>query len=702
MSNVVSERTFKKRDFSGLGFIDYALMSVGTALAVWSAGMAIGQESIALFSSSLVIAGTAISFLVRTLSRGRNWTAADSVLYPAAGISAAVFSTFLQSIMPEGGFPKDLFAAGWLSWMLILGSFVTWRDATLLFQAVPAIALFGLVGCYDTYRSVVILFFLFLVCLTTFFARAHGRQMLREAVLSGYFALGLAPGTPPPTPDITPGLIDKLRDRPWRWVAGPGWALGSALIIVFLSLLGAPVIQNSMQGVAGFVRVNAPRIQPPPSTLPPALANALQSVTVASGPILVSERPALTIQMDRPRFMRGATYDQYTGHGWSRMIQPITQTEPENGPNAISKAVDLISQQNYRRFEWELKPLQLLRSIPLPGEPLELQNALGGFSTRPDGVIQFSNTNAISFAGVSAEYDPGATIRDAVQEPDVLLGSVRSTERIPASVADLARQAAAGKSTDYEKARAIEQAIADRVRYSLNAPACPEGLDPVEHTLFTSHVGYCDVYATSMVLMARSVGIPARYATGFIVRENSQLGDHSYVVEERDAHAWAELLFQDVGWVIFDPTELAVPLEGEEVGGASDTRPWYRKPLAEKLLNGGILLVFLAAVGWSWRSYAHARAHPNYDGEWENQYLAFAKLLSKVSGSRRMPGMSATEYLRSAVPKLGAAAPLGEEISKEFEAGFYSNIPPDGSSIQRMRGKIADLKATLKGRARGV
>src|SRR5687768_11650444 len=94
----------KKRDFSGLGLIDYSLMSIGTALACWSAGMAIAQPQIGIFSASLVLAGTVFSYLMRVLGRGRKWLIVDGLLYAATGIGTFIFSASLQRLMPEGGF----------------------------------------------------------------------------------------------------------------------------------------------------------------------------------------------------------------------------------------------------------------------------------------------------------------------------------------------------------------------------------------------------------------------------------------------------------------------------------------------------------------------------------------------------------------------------------------------------------------------
>ena len=55
-----------------------------------------------------------------------------------------------------------------------------------------------------------------------------------------------------------------------------------------------------------------------------------------------------------------------------------------------------------------------------------------------------------------------------------------------------------------------------RRKYSLDAPLAPQGVDVVDDFLFHSKVGWCEQIASSLVVMARSVGIPARLATGFV------------------------------------------------------------------------------------------------------------------------------------------------------------------------------------------
>jgi hypothetical protein len=74
----------------------------------------------------------------------------------------------------------------------------------------------------------------------------------------------------------------------------------------------------------------------------------------------------------------------------------------------------------------------------------------------------------------------------------------------------------------------------------------------VDQFLFEEKEGYCTYFATSMVVLARSIGIPARYAEGFVLP--TQKEGSNFVVTNEHAHAWPELYFEGIGWISFEPT----------------------------------------------------------------------------------------------------------------------------------------------------
>jgi len=107
------------------------------------------------------------------------------------------------------------------------------------------------------------------------------------------------------------------------------------------------------------------------------------------------------------------------------------------------------------------------------------------------------------------------------------------------------------------RARAIESYLRTNFRYSLRGPSRFSS-DPVSEFLFRRREGHCELFAGSMVLLLRSIGIPARMVAGYY---GGTLSPSETVlhVRQANAHAWVEVwLGPDAGWVTFDPT----PAEG--------------------------------------------------------------------------------------------------------------------------------------------
>jgi transglutaminase-like putative cysteine protease len=106
--------------------------------------------------------------------------------------------------------------------------------------------------------------------------------------------------------------------------------------------------------------------------------------------------------------------------------------------------------------------------------------------------------------------------------------------------------------TDYDKAMAIKRYLAG-ISYIEAGTSPPSGVDGVDYFLATARTGNCTNFASAMVVMLRSAGVPARFATGYIVRELSDNGKMA-VVRAKDYHAWPEVYFPGYGWVEFEPT----------------------------------------------------------------------------------------------------------------------------------------------------
>lgn len=125
-------------------------------------------------------------------------------------------------------------------------------------------------------------------------------------------------------------------------------------------------------------------------------------------------------------------------------------------------------------------------------------------------------------------------------------------ENLPERVTLLAQRITASEISPYNQARAIENYLR-QIPYNLDLPAPPTHEDVVNYFLFTQREGYCDYYASAMVVLARSAGLPARLVTGY-ASGTYDYRSGRWVITEADAHSWAEVYLADAGWVEFEPT----------------------------------------------------------------------------------------------------------------------------------------------------
>ncbi|WP_157065523.1 transglutaminase domain-containing protein [Thermococcus celericrescens] len=143
------------------------------------------------------------------------------------------------------------------------------------------------------------------------------------------------------------------------------------------------------------------------------------------------------------------------------------------------------------------------------------------------------------------------------------------TPNVSGRVLELARNITAGIEGDYPKARAIEGYLRTHYEFDMNAPPAPEGIDPLEWFLFHSRRGVCIDFNTAFVVLARLNGIPARLVTGYLIKETPA----EQAVHPIQAHAWAEVPFEGIGWVTFDATAPAGGQGNGTVGVSESQKP---------------------------------------------------------------------------------------------------------------------------------
>ena len=131
---------------------------------------------------------------------------------------------------------------------------------------------------------------------------------------------------------------------------------------------------------------------------------------------------------------------------------------------------------------------------------------------------------------------------------------------LPQRVRNLAAQITAGAPTPYDKAKAIESHLKNTYAYNLGIDPPPYDADGVDFFLFEQQEGYSEYFGSAMTVLLRSVGIPARLATGYTV--GNRVPDHEiYIVADSHSHAWSEAFFPGYGWISFEPTPgAAIPI----------------------------------------------------------------------------------------------------------------------------------------------
>lgn len=220
-----------------------------------------------------------------------------------------------------------------------------------------------------------------------------------------------------------------------------------------------------------------------------------------------------------------------------------------------------------RAVDWERR--LVLSSIPGTGRVRVWRSDLGiPVLPLPLGTVavQVSAPQVRVSAGGTLSLDGGRNAAleyelDRVLEPVPLARDLTERDRGILTKAELSEEAQAigrramGAGSILERVRRLETYLAENYEYSTVAVARPANRE-VEDFLLRERRGYCEYFASAMVLLLRAEGIPARLVSGFLGAEYSALGDQ-YVVRQENAHAWVEAWIEGQGWRTFDPTPVA-------------------------------------------------------------------------------------------------------------------------------------------------
>lgn len=252
-----------------------------------------------------------------------------------------------------------------------------------------------------------------------------------------------------------------------------------------------------------------------------------------------------------------------------------------------------------------------------------------------------------------------------------------------------------------QKVRAISKYLRDNCLYSLQAPTVPPTSDATAFFLSESRVGACDMFASSMALLLREAGVPARVTTGFLdpmspdSLAESPNGRSVKILRERDAHAWVEYYVPSFGWLSVDPTQNTRELPPTIAGQLAEIVNLFKLELPPILLILPLMGVGLIVVGTLWqRRGSESSPAGSQRQRIENAYNTAIKILR-----RRVPyalHMSPAEYetrvTQSHLPL--AAKQEFSALTHLYLAARYG--PISSSSGVGVDECLARLKAALK------
>ncbi|HEU4427268.1 MAG TPA: DUF3488 and transglutaminase-like domain-containing protein [Myxococcota bacterium] len=288
-----------------------------------------------------------------------------------------------------------------------------------------------------------------------------------------------------------------------------------------------------------------------------------------------------SVQPATARYWRGLAFDHFDGRRWSIgtfLPEPIAG-DPEigidlGGPRKGERLVQRITRE-------PVNPGVVFAA----GQPTLLRGAIGRLVRDANGsLIAYATADKRAIYQVVTRHLAPDLASDRAEEPRLSEGRYLQLPALDPRAVALAREITAGAESDASRAAALERWLREHGRYTDAPPTIAEGRAPIEQFLLDRTEGHCEYFASALVVMLRSLGIPARVVNGYAGGHENTLGGF-VEVSQSDAHAWVEVHYDRAGWVAYDPTpadlRLASSAALREMSGISDLASalelwWFR------------------------------------------------------------------------------------------------------------------------------
>jgi protein-glutamine gamma-glutamyltransferase len=471
-----------------------------------------------------------------------------------------------------------------------------------------------------------------------------------------------------PAPTVAIRVAFQTRAGSGGAVSQPGKLAGDSGSAAELSKAGSPASKIGVGGYLGFA-----------GRLDTAIRGKLGHTVV------------MRVRAQRPSYWVGETYDRWDGQSWSATAES-PQILQSGSPFVLPGAYGAVS-----------------------GGQADLQTFYVTTST-PDLVFHAETASQVWLPTSSAFYYNDGTVVSPIglgkgtiytvesqvttaspaelrQDPPGLVpgdGQQHLYTELPhpyPQVAGLAQSITRGDTSTYAKVESLIAWMGANTRYSTDIPPLPAGEDTVNEFLFGNRTGYCEQISTSLAVMLRTLGIPAREAVGYVPGPYNPVTD-LYEIQAQDAHAWVQVWFPGYGWQSFDPTAVvpdANPSPGatalRDVGRAFSHIPFV--PLSAVL---AVAVAVVATLRWRRRRPA----------TWAHDVARRMERAGRRAGRPRGVGETIGEY-GAALDALSGPSGPWRRLGEAVESSAYGGCEPDEDSRRLMLAEARRSRVPRRG-----
>jgi transglutaminase-like putative cysteine protease len=417
----------------------------------------------------------------------------------------------------------------------------------------------------------------------------------------------------------------------------------------------------------------------------------------------LGDAPVMYVRTGAPAYWRGLVFDRYQGGSWTASNPSYVTFQPYVPPRFLPPAPP----NNLGTFVQTFRVARTLPGVISAAYPIQSlyapvaalrEDAYGTFRT-PDVLRPGQTYSVVSFL-------PNLSVEELRRDQNTGTPPDGNGEYIDSSaLSERARQLAADAVKDaggdeIDIVMALANYLQKNYRYSLELGHVPPGLDPVDWFLFDAKIGYCEQFATAATLMLRSLGIPARLATGYSTGSYDPVLNQS-IVREHDAHAWVEVWFAGHGWVPLDPSPGFAALPATKfpnhwaAGGIARLLPHLSigAPLAVlgslgvfAAIPPAVAIALVVVLLWAWirtrRRAVRIRGAPG-----ESELLRLYDRVQRRLERRRAPPETPLEYRHATHP--GSIEPLLEELTDAVNQGAYAGRWPAPKRVKELADRLS-------------